>query len=283
MKSKRTILAAASLLVMLAASGCQREATGQVVAVVNGEEITLQEVNAELKGVQIPPNADRKLVQQAALQRVVERRLIAQAARKEGVDKDQDYLLGKQRLDDTLLAQLLGDRTGRTFRIPDQATIDRFIAARPGTFRGRTIYEIDRVQFPVPANPNQLQALKDDHSMAAVLARLDSMGIRYVRAPSRVDSATLTPQLLQGLQKLPAGEPFAIREGVMMSVGVITGNTSAPMPEDESRTLAVQLMRQEAVTNALKQQYLTARAAAKIDYQPGFAPPANRPAPAARP
>ena len=65
--------------------GCQKEATGQVAAVVNGEEITLQEINAELAQLQVPEGVDRAQVQQAALQRIVDRRLLAQAAKEDGL------------------------------------------------------------------------------------------------------------------------------------------------------------------------------------------------------
>ena len=82
----------------LALSGCGKEATGQVAAVVNGEEITLQEINAELGSRPIPEGVDKKVIQQAALQRLVERRLLAQAARDDELDKTPDYLLRERQL-----------------------------------------------------------------------------------------------------------------------------------------------------------------------------------------
>ena len=74
-------------LVLGSLAACKQEATGQVAAVVNGEEITLQEVNSEIGGAELPQNVDRKAIQQAALQRIIERRLLAQAAKDDGLDK----------------------------------------------------------------------------------------------------------------------------------------------------------------------------------------------------
>lgn len=269
---QKSLLAATSLLVLLSAAGCQRSATGQVVAVVNGDEITLQEVNAELEGVQIPQNADRKLVQQQAVQRIVERRLIAASARNEGIDKEQDYLIGQRKVDDNLLVQIMGDRAAKTFRIPDKATIDRFMAERPAIFGKRTIYTIDRVQFPFPSDVNQLKKLEGDHTMEAAMAKLDSMGIKYLRNTTQMDTARLPDPLLKAIMKVPPGEPFAVPDGGMISLGVITGSAPAPLNEDQARPIAVQMMRQKAVNESLQQRLKTEQAAAKIEYQPGFAP-----------
>src|SRR3546814_15555745 len=79
----------------LALWGCGKEATGQVGAGVNGEEITLREINAELGSRPIPEGVDKKVIQQAALQRLVERRLLAQAARDDELDKTPDYQIGR--------------------------------------------------------------------------------------------------------------------------------------------------------------------------------------------
>ena len=83
--------------------GCQKEATGQVAAVVNGEEITLQEINAELAQLQVPEGVDRAQVQQAALQRIVDRRLLAQAAKEDGLDATPEFLVRHRQLEDALL------------------------------------------------------------------------------------------------------------------------------------------------------------------------------------
>ena len=63
MKSSiRTATCIGLVAALLATTGCGKKATGQVVAVVNGDEITLDELNSELNGVNLPPNADKIVV-----------------------------------------------------------------------------------------------------------------------------------------------------------------------------------------------------------------------------
>ncbi|RYG75195.1 MAG: hypothetical protein EON59_18460, partial [Alphaproteobacteria bacterium] len=187
-------------LVALSLSACDKEATGQVAAVVNGEEITLQEINAELGSAAIPEGVDKKLVQQAALQRIVERRLLAQAARDDELDKTPDYLLRERQLRDALLVQLMGQRAERALKVPGEQEIDKFIADNPVMFAERKILAVDRIQFAMPKNVDQLKALENDHSMEAVAARLKQMGIEFRRDATQIDSAALGQQRLQQIR-----------------------------------------------------------------------------------
>ncbi|MGQ0277048.1 hypothetical protein ACT17R_00195 [Sphingopyxis sp. Q841] len=268
----RTKTVTAIALACLSLSACDKEPTGQVAAVVNGEEITLQEVNAELGNVNIPDGVDKKVVQQAALERVVERRLLAQAARDEGLDKTPDYLLRERQLRDALLVQLMGQKAQRAQRVPEQAEIDKFIADNPDMFADRKIFAIDRIQFPLPKDMGALKALENDHSMEAVAAHLQELGIKFARTDAQMDSAQVGKQRMQQIRALPAGEPFIAPENGMVTVAVIKSERAVPLTGDAARPLAVQAIQNQQLTSAMQDRLKQARAAAEIKYQPDFAP-----------
>lgn len=275
MAISRGTLFAGCALALLTLPGCKREATGQVAAVVNGEEITLQEINQEIGGAQLPNGAAKKGIQQAALQKIVDRRLVAQVARDEGIDKQPEYLIRQRQADELLLIQMFGQKLGRAARMPDAAEIDKYIAAHPMAFGERVIYQLDRIQFPMPANPQQLQALKDDHSLPAVMSRLSSLGIKFTRSAGQLDTAMVPPQIMAQIKALPAGEPFAIPEGNMVTISAVTGSQSQPLLGAEARPLALQRLRTESLQNTLSERLKNARTSAKIEYQNGFAPVAQ--------
>ena len=152
--------AAASLIILAGLSACNREATGQVAAVVNDEEITLQEVNAEIAALQIPDTADKKAVQQQAIQRIIERRLLAQAAVDDGIDSSQDYLIRERQLRDSLLVQLLGERVERTTKPPEPAELDRYIAENPGLFKDRKIFSVEQNTVSYAGRPEDAQPVR---------------------------------------------------------------------------------------------------------------------------
>ena len=148
MQITRVKLATGCLLAIVTLASCKREASGQVAAVINGDEVTLQEVNQEIGTADIPKGVDRKVIQQAALQRIIDRRLIAQAARDDGVDKQPEYLMRQRQVNELLLIQLFGQKAGRALRMPDPAAIDKFITEHPAGFADRTVLTVDRIQFP---------------------------------------------------------------------------------------------------------------------------------------
>lgn len=263
-------------LASLTLAGCGKEATGQVAAVVNGEEITLQEINAELGNTPIPDGVDKKVVQQAALQKIVERRLLAQAAREDGLDQTPDYLLRERQLRDALLVQLMGQRAERALKVPDQQEIDKFIGDNPLMFAERKILTIDRIQFALPEKVDQLKALENDHSMDAVAARLQQMGIQFRRDTPQVDAASLGQQRMAQIRALPAGEPFVVPENGVVTVGVIVGERPEPVSASDARPLAVQALRKQKLTETVQQRLKQSRTAAEIEYQTGFAPAADK-------
>src|SRR3982750_3449756 len=94
---------AAALALLTACSDKAKAPTGQVVATVNGEDITVHELNGELQTLRVPPDAPKKQVEQVALQRVVERKMLADVAKKRGLDKNPQFLLAERRVDEGLL------------------------------------------------------------------------------------------------------------------------------------------------------------------------------------
>ena len=117
-KSTRLALLASGGMALLALSACDKGAKtpeGQVVATVDGKEVTIHELNSELAMV---PNrggdAPRKLVESVVLQRVIERKMLAAEAEKLKLDENPQFLLARKRTEEGLLVQAL------------QADIDRY-------------------------------------------------------------------------------------------------------------------------------------------------------------
>lgn len=257
----------------LLVGGCQSKPEGQVAAVVNGEEVTMTELNTELANARIPDNVDKKLVQRQALQRIIERKLLANAAREDGLDQTPEFVVRRQQLEDALLVQLLSQKVGRGIKVPTNADTDKFMAANPGMFSNRVIYAVDQIRFATPAREDYLKQLAAAKTMDQVVSALDGLKIKYERGNVAVDSAQVPPPMLAQIQKVPPGEPFVVPMGNMVAVSLITGTKPAPLGGDQVRPLAANAVRQGELGKALQQRLKSERAEAKIEYQPGFSPP----------
>ncbi len=276
-----SLIALTSLSLTLA--GCQKKAEGQVVAIVNGEEITLNELNGEITELNVPANADKKLVRAEVLQRMVERRLLAQAAKDSGLDRDPNYISQERRLKERLLVQMYGKKAFDTVAVPDTAKVDQYISSHPQLFADRTRYRLDQIQFDAPADVNRLKELGTAHSMGEVAAWLNKQGIKFQRGASAMDSAVIPPETMAKIRALPAGEPFIVPNAGKILVSVITGSEPVVLTPDQARPLATQAMRQEELNKIGNDRLNEAKAKAKIEYQPGYEPPAKGAASGATP
>ena len=101
------------------------------------------------------------------------------------------------------------------------------------------------------------------------------MGIEFRRDEGQIDTAAIGPDRLKQLMALPPGEPFVIPENGVVTIGVITGEKTAPLTGEEARTLALRLLRSQEVNNSVRQRLEQARGKAEIEYQSGFAPAAT--------
>jgi len=263
-----SIIALASLTLLMTA--CQKKAEGQVVAIVNGEEITLSELNTEIADLNVPESADKEAVRSQVLQRMVDRRLLVQAAKEAGLDRDPQYLSQERRMREQLLVSMYGKKTMDAIRVPDTATIDKYIAAHPTAFADRKRFKLDQLQIDAPSDPTRLKDLESAHSLAEVATRLTAMGIAFQRGTGTLDSAGVAPDMLQRLQALPPGEPFIVPANGKLVVNVITGVEPIAVDPEQARPVAAQTIRNEELNKIGEQRLKEAKAKAKIEYQPGY-------------
>ena len=262
------ILSPAMLLI-----SCGSAPTGQVVAVVNGEEITLQELNAQISKMNLPAGSDGKQVRQQVIQQLIEQRLIAGAAKEEGLDREPTYIVQQRRMNEDLLVQMYGKKFADTMRAPDDAAITKFVAENPNMFGQRKSYLVDQISFDMPGNLETLKSLEADKTMADIKASLNRMGIKFIEGKNSIDSANVPPNLLAQILKLPAGEPFIVPAQGRVAVSVITGSQDFVVPQDQIKPMAARAMRAENLGKIMKSKLDEAKAKAKIEYQDGYAPP----------
>ncbi len=265
----------ATISLGIAIAGCSKKPTDQVVAIVNGEEISLPELNAELGSAQVPDGVDKKAVQQQLLQRLVDRRLLAQSAKEQGLDRDPAFIVEQRRVQESLLVEKLAKKTNDTIPVPTAAEIDKFIAGNPSLFAGRQLYTVDQVAFATPADATRLRALEPAKTMDQVMTVLRGLNIAFQRSNRVVDSATVPPEQMNKITSLPEGEPFVVPSNGQVTVNVITGSRAEPLPDTQARTTAVRILRSQALAKLGEQRLKDARSKAKIEYQDGFAMPAK--------
>ena len=86
----------------------------------------------------------------------------------------------------------------------------------------------------------------------------------------------LPDQIFAQISHLAAGEPFIAPGPDKAVANVITGRDPAPLSGDQARAVALDAMRKQTASKIIQDRVKDLRAKAKIQYQPGFEPPAKK-------
>ncbi|MBV9509021.1 MAG: hypothetical protein JO303_01915 [Caulobacteraceae bacterium] len=275
------IAAPLAALALLAAgvAGCSGHTPqGQVVAVVNNQEITYQDLNAEARAEGQGAPADPKIL----LQKVISRVLLAQEAKNQGLDRNPAYPSDLKRLEQTLLADKLVQSTLKPPRQPAEAELQALMDAHPNIFKDHA--RIQLLETPLPAGID-LKSVQNLESMDALVLRLKELGSPVTPQSKTVDSADLDPGLAQKLASEPQGSLFLLQgqaQGQGMTVAIVVqAQTPEPLPDDAAHALAARLFAQQQTAAQIQAQVQRLKAAANIQYQPKFEPQQTNPGAAA--
>ena len=268
MTKRINLIAAAALLL----GACNHKAEGQTVAVVNGQEITLSELNFELGIANLPEGADKNAARSQVLQSMVDRRLLAGQAKEEGVDTTPDFVNRKRRAEEDLLISMLSMRRLKSITLPTARESDAFIASHPAMFANHQFWELDQVQYQAPSDLAIQSEIDKAHSFADLLGILQRHGVAIMRQKNRLDTGVVPAELFQKISALPDGEPFIVRVGDRAIASVITARQPQPIVGDKARPIAANELRKEQGAKDMAKRVEGLRKAAKIEYKPGFAP-----------
>lgn len=298
MRSHVLISAAFAALALAGCGKSDKPPEGQVVATVDGTEITVHDLRAEIQ--QIPNaggDAPRKLVESVALANIIDRKMLAAEAGKRNLDKTPDYLLARARAEEALLVQALQTDIQKQIKPISREIAQKYVAEHPQMFGNRKIFKLDQIQFLRPANLDELP-LGDANSMAEVEKVLQDANIDYRRAPQQVDTLVANPQLTSEVIRLSGStEPFLYVDQTpgapvpIIAISTVSASKTEPFIGERAISFAQSLLAGEEIKKALDSQFKGWKTAYKdkIVYAKGYGPPvlpqakAATPAPAAAP
>ncbi len=288
MKLARSALLGGAMTAVLLISACgdkgSKAPSGQVVATVDGKEVTVHEMNAEMQGLPKAADADKlKLIQSVALARVIERKTLVAEAQKRGLDKNPQYLVARERGNEQLLVQALQSDVVKGLPPTTREAAQKFISDNPGIFGDRKVYTLDQIQFLRPANFETL-GLKDAKTMGDVEKLLTDANIEYRRAPQQIDSLTTDPRLVDAIGKVTTqskGEPFMLSNqppgapAPVIYISLVTDTKTKPFIGEQAISYAQQVLQrqetQKRLVDSLKK--FTDTAKSTIVYAKGYGPP----------
>lgn len=236
---------------------------GQVLARVDGVDITRRDLLVELTASGAPADVDVDNAQPAMLDRIVARTILVAEAKRQAVDRSPEYLGLERRGRDLLLVEQLRQRIAGRLPAPSGAEIDRYLAQNARAFDERSLLQVDRIAAEEGKASGVGRALSNDD----VAKALNQQGRNYGRGVTVLDSLDLPPVHVAALMADP-GKPVALHQDGQLFIDQLLANVAAPPSPTERRRIAVARLTDIQARAAFDRFFQGLKVRAKIDYQP---------------
>jgi EpsD family peptidyl-prolyl cis-trans isomerase len=250
----------------------------QVVAKVNGDEISIHQVNFQLG--RMTQNNQAQLTEaqgkQAAKQilaRLVDQQLLKQQALEAKLDRDPRILQALEASKNEILAQAYLEQLMIKAAKPSTTEIETFYTEHPELFEKRRIFRLQELVVDVKKEQfeeveNGLKTIKNVNEMAAWLK---SKNYPFT-ANSNVRAAEQLPlELLKKIQPLKDGELMAVPTGRSLNIIHLAASQSAPIARDKATPIIEQYFLNQNKTSLAKKEMVALNTKAHIEYIGAFA------------
>lgn len=280
MELRRALLV--SVAFAAAACGKGAEPSGQVVATVDGREITAHQLRAELNGFTSSDPKQRRTAEQAALQQIVVRTALAEAAKKHKIDKTPEFAQAAERQKQNLLVQTWQNRIVRSVPSPNQAEAQRYVAEHPELYSERMLLTVEQIRTLRAPTPDLMSRLQPLSTLEQVVAVLQATGTPFRRMTGEIDPMALDSAIASKVAKLPPEEVFVIPVESYTTINKVVATRPAPVPPQVAEKNALERLRAERAAQAVQRQFGVdfQEYKSKISYAKGYEPPATPGAPA---
>lgn len=282
-KTIRRFMFAALVPCLVSCHAGESHQASQALATVNGSDITVHQVNAELRAESRSGSGpgDPVQLQQRALARVIDRDLLAHQAIEHKLDRDPVVLMAMERSRAQILAQAyLQGRAGAAIK-PAATDIAAYTQDHPALFANRRLYSLRTLALPATALSAEVAGLIDGAgSLDEVATMLRRRGIAFADDQAYRSSVELPPPLLANLAAVSRRPVFIMRDGEQGLVATLTLVRETPVTGAEAASQAEQMLATDAMRKFAQRELGRLRQDATIVYAKGSEPVAPLPLPA---
>jgi EpsD family peptidyl-prolyl cis-trans isomerase len=265
------------LSVGVAACGKKEEAGAkngdtQVVAKVNGDEITIHQVNFLLSRMGPMNEAQGKVAAKQVLSNLVELQLLKQKAIEAKLDKDPNVLQALESQKDQFLAQAYLQKQMTSAPKPSASEIDDFYNSHPELFAQRRVFRLQELIVAIKKEQyaETEAALKPIKSISGVAAFLKEKNYLFT-LNSNVKSAEQLPmELLKKLQPLKDDEVMVVPTDKSFNIVHIAASKTEPVTRDKAKPVIEQYFLNQNKSTLAQKEVAALNEKAKIEFVGAF-------------
>ncbi|MBI4754087.1 MAG: peptidyl-prolyl cis-trans isomerase, EpsD family [Betaproteobacteria bacterium] len=274
------------VLAMVLSTGCSDKKEGaaaktasQVVAKVNGTELTVHQLNSLAGGISVSSKEQAEKLRSQILERLIDQEILLQKAVEEKLDRDPNVMQAMESARRDVLARAYLDKKVSRPEKPADSAIADYYARNPALFKDRRFYNVEEIQV-ANIDAQGLAALQESLAAARsfddVAAKLKAQDVFFQRNAATRFAEQFPMELLPRVHALRDGQATVVRAGQGAYVVRVISSQPAPLVEAAARPVIGQMLMNTERAEKLKAEVTRLREQAKVEYTGTMpAPPAK--------
>jgi EpsD family peptidyl-prolyl cis-trans isomerase len=281
---KKRLCLSVLIALVVALSSCGKadvkKTSGQIVAKVNGGEISVHQINSAIaRSSDIPPDEVKQASAQT-LERIIDQELLVQKALKDKLDRDPQVMQSIEDAKRQILARAYIERAAAASSTESREEIRRFYQENPALFERRRIYRVHELVVVAPRE--KLDALKAAtaaaKSLQDVTAWLKSQKLAFQVAVSNRPAEQIPLNILPQVFEMREGQIAVIPTSRGASVVQLLQAQEASLSEQQATPIIERYLHSRKQLAVAQAEVRKLREQARIEYVGEFEAPRVQPA-----
>lgn len=239
---------------------------GQALVRVDGEEITVIQLNDELNRAKVQPDQIDQAKQQL-LESMIDRQLMVAEAKRNQLDRAPNVMRAIERAKMQIIAQSYMQTTLNHVDEPTDAEISQYHNEHPELFENRNKYHLTFLRYPVNNLNDELNsAINSAQSISEATQLLDKNQISYLRDKMTRTTMDMPPQMIARLRETKQGEMFLVSENTTNLLVFVDNVENSPVSIEDARSQIFLYLLNQKRREAAQAAITQLRADAEIDY-----------------
>lgn len=245
----------------------------QVVAIVNGDEITIHQVNFQLSRMGQMNEAQAKVASKKVLTKLIEMQLLKQQALEQKLDKNPGLLQALEATKDQMLAQAYLETMMAKAPKPSNSEIDEFYKSHPELFENRRVFRLQELMVNIDKSKfDETEAsIKNIKGINEIAVWLKEKNYPFSANSAVKEAETLPSDMLKKLQVLKDGEILILPTEGALHIINLAASQAVPISRIKATPIIEQYFMNQNKTNLAKKEMTALNEKAKIEFIGTFA------------
>ncbi len=266
--ARAAALAASAFALVACGDSDKKEAPTQIAAKVNGEELSIHQINQLLQRQQNLKPEQADAAGRLVLERLIDQEIAVQKAQDLKLDRQPKVMQAIEAAKREIVARAYVERLGEAAQRPAAEEIKKYYEDNPALFSQRRVYSLHEIA--VEAKPEQMEDLrsrvKAAKSLGELVEQLKVADYRF-NTNSAVRAAEQLPlQVLPEFAKMKDGQAVMLPSAAGAQIVFLASSRSQPIDATRAAPLIEQYLLTDRRRKMVEADIKTLRSTATIEY-----------------